>query len=427
METPGNNENRIERPVVFASLAAIATHLVIASFVDLNAPFLERLSLAVAALAGISAAAFFYRALGRPWGGVIALTAGLPGLLTGIGIHVIHIADLGFKSSDATGVPMLIGGTALTITGTTILVRLIHTWWRRLLLAPIGIAVLIYVAFPMTLAIYATNVTKHAICCDDTPATRGFDYEDVRFETADGLELGAWYIPSQNRAAVITVHGSGSDRTRTLDEAAVLAGNGYGVLMIDIEGFGESEGRSNSFGWVGARDVHAAVSYLQTRDDVDADRIGGLGLSMGGEIMIQAAGESPELRAIVAEGATSRTLEDTTELSGIGTKFLLPFQWTLSATLRLITGEPVPPPLKEMAAQIGPRPALLIAADIKEETELNGLYQEVGGPSFDLWVIPEGDHVGAFDNHPEEYEERVISFLDDALLGDAASAPGELD
>lgn len=416
-ETP----NHIERAAVFTGLALVTLHLTVASLTDLNAPALERLGWAAAALAAGALAAFAYHTLGgRRWRGAVLLAYGLPAALTGVGIHVVHIASIGFKTSDGTGVPMLVAGVVLTVIGVAILVRAIHTWWRRLLLLPVGILILLYLVLPVTLSIYATNVAKRELCCDNTPAVHGFDYEDVTFETPDGLTLGAWYIPSKNGAAVITVHGSGGDRMKTMDESLVLARHGYGVLMIDVEGFGESEGRSNSFGWAGAGDVHAAVDYLQSRDDVDPDRIGGLGLSMGAEVLIHAAGESDELRAIVAEGGSSRTPADFNEMPGFGSKPIMPFQWVLAGSLRLMTGDPIPPPLKEMAAQIGPRPVLLIAADLNEETTLNRLYQEVGGPSFELWIIPEADHIGAYDNHPAEYEDRVISFLDDALLSDPA-------
>lgn len=420
MNTANESPSRNERATVYTALALITLHITVASLVDLNASTLERLGWAAAVLAAGTLAAFSYYSLqDRRWRGFVLVAAGLPAALTGIGIHVIHIASIGFKTSDITGVPMLVAGVVLTIIGTTILVRLIQAWWRRLLLIPVGILVLFYLVFPVTLSIYGTNVAKRELCCDNTPAVHGFDYEDVTFETPAGLTLGAWYIPSQNGAAVITVHGSGGDRMKTMDEALVLARHGYGVLMMDVEGFGESEGRANSFGWVGARDVHAAVDYLQSRGDIDPDRIGGLGLSMGAEVMIHAAGESEELRAIVAEGGTSRTPADFNEMPGLGTKAIMPFQWVLAATLRVMTGEPIPPPLKEMAAQIGPRPVLLIAADINEETTLIGLYKDVGGPSFELWVIPEADHIGAYDNHPEEYEDRVIAFFDASLLAGA--------
>ena len=73
----------------------------------------------------------------------------------------------------------------------------------------------------------------------------------------------------------------------------MLARHGYGVLLFDRRGEGESEGDPNAFGWQGERDIHAAVAFLQRRSDVDPARIGGIGLSVGGEMMIEAAAESP--------------------------------------------------------------------------------------------------------------------------------------
>jgi len=67
--------------------------------------------------------------------------------------------------------------------------------------------------------------------------------------------------------------------------------------------------------------------------------------------------------------------------------------------------------------QIAPRRVLLIAAELPEEQDLMSLYVREGGPSFEMWTIPEPKHVGAYDLHPEEYEQRVIAFFDDALLG----------
>jgi pimeloyl-ACP methyl ester carboxylesterase len=189
---------------------------------------------------------------------------------------------------------------------------------------------------------------------------------------------------------------------------------------VDLEGFGDSEGRGNMMGWVGARDIHAAIEYLQGRPDVDPERIGGLGLSMGGEVLLQAAGESPDLRAVVSEGGTGRTAADFKELDDEWFELIVPFQAVLGASMRVVSGESAPPPLKELVPQIGPNRVLVIAANIDEEIELMRLYVEIGGPSFEMWTIPEPKHVGAYDLHPGEYEQRVIAFFDDALVGGAA-------
>jgi hypothetical protein len=184
--------------------------------------------------------------------------------------------------------------------------------------------------------------------------------------------------------------------------------------MVDLEGFGDSEGRANAFGWTGARGVHAATAYLGTREDVDASRIGGLGLSMGGEVLLQAAGESTTLRAIVAEGSTGRTAADFGELeSG---EFMWVFHTVVGVTMRAISGEAVPPPLMEMVTRIAPRDVLLIGSQVPDELDLMQRYKDIGGESFDIWFIPEEKHVGGFDLHPEEYEQRVIAFFDESLL-----------
>ena len=82
------------------------------------------------------------------------------------------------------------------------------------------------------------------------------------------------------------------------------------MLLFDRRGGGEGDGGSNLFGWQGERDVHAAVKFLQGRPDVDPERIGAIRLSVGGEMLIQAAAESNELKAIVSEGASGRSVRD---------------------------------------------------------------------------------------------------------------------
>ena len=90
----------------------------------------------------------------------------------------------------------------------------------------------------------------------------------------------------------------------------MLARHGYGVLLFDRRGEGASDGDANIYGWGGDRDIKAAVDYLQTRPDVDPDRIGGIGLSVGGELMLEAAAETDELKAVVSEGAGARAYSD---------------------------------------------------------------------------------------------------------------------
>ena len=164
----------------------------------------------------------------------------------------------------------------------------------------------------MSVAIgYGTTHVGRAVV---PPDRLGVAHEDVKFTTSDGLELEGWYIPSKNGAAVIAFPG----RNGPQRPARMLARHGYGVLLFDRRGEGRSEGEPNSWGWGGDADVKAAIDYLQRRPDVDPERIGGIGLSVGGEMMIETAAETDELAAVVSEGAGARTFSEDMDQEGEG-------------------------------------------------------------------------------------------------------------
>ena len=137
---------------------------------------------------------------------------------------------------------------------------------RRALYVLAALFVAGFVLFPISLSYVVTHVAP----ADVPAANLGAPYEDVQFTTSDGFLLKGWYVPSKNRAAVISFPG----RSGTRLQARMLARHGYGVLLFDRRGEGESEGDWNVFGWQGERDLHAAVAFLQGRPDVDPERSG---------------------------------------------------------------------------------------------------------------------------------------------------------
>ena len=155
-------------------------------------------------------------------------------------------------------------------------------WLNLLAVGLVGLLLLGYVAY-IGVWVWGMSGTAHRPdCCTTTPADLGFEYEEVTLTTDDGLRLAGWYIPSHNRAAVILLHGYGSSRRETLPRAAILARHGYGVLLYDERASGQSEGDFRSFGWADVADVPLALDFLRERADVDPDRIGILGFSIGG-------------------------------------------------------------------------------------------------------------------------------------------------
>ena len=195
--------------------------------------------------------------------------------------------------------------------------------------------------------------------------------------TSDGLKLRAWYVPSRNGAAVIAFPG----RSQPVPHARMLIRHGYGVLLLDRRGEGASEGDYNAFGWAGERDLRAAIGFLQQRPDVDPDRIGGLGLSVGGELLLQTAAHTPALRAVVSEGAGQRSLAEHLDNPELGTvQRWFTGMLAQTAAVAVLSNSAPPDGLADLVPRIAPRPVLLIEALHGNPDEvLNEVYDRAAG------------------------------------------------
>jgi pimeloyl-ACP methyl ester carboxylesterase len=80
-----------------------------------------------------------------------------------------------------------------------------------------------------------------------------------------------------------------------------LSARGWACLVFDYRGFGKSEGpRGRLFPLEQVADVQAAASFLAGRAEVDAGRIGLLGISLGGSHALYAAALDQRVRAVAA-------------------------------------------------------------------------------------------------------------------------------
>ncbi len=166
----------------------------------------------------------------------------------------------------------------------------------------------------------------------------GFEAVDLRAK--DGVGLQAWYHPPENGAVILLLHGAGGSREGMRAQAQMFTRHGYGVLALDLRGHGGSEGKTNRLGWNGTLDVGAAVAFLQTRREVK--KIGGLGSSMGGEVLLGAVSSYPLIQAAAADGATRRC---TDELLALEEERPLVHNFTprvMYAAVQLLSGERPP-------------------------------------------------------------------------------------
>ena len=343
----------------------------------------------------------------------LAVGAGLFIVVMGVGEAGYYTRENGPSGDDYTGLLAIPAGLLLVGIGAVTLWRsrrggsIPSRYIRRALLA-IGFALgLYFVLYPIGEAYVITHSARAYV---PTPEL-GAAYEDVAFTTSDGLRLEGWYVPSHNGAAVIVFPG----RKGPQKAARMLASHGYGVLLFDRRGEGESEGDPNALGWAGTRDIKAAISYLQARPDVDDGRIGGVGLSVGGEMMLQAATETSDLKAVVSEGAGMRSLREAVHLEGSDRWIAAPVWGLVTAAAALFSSDLPPPSLTELSGEISAPVFFIYATPGQGGETLNTQYYEAAPEPKQIWAA-EGGHTGAIDAAPHEYERRVVTFFDRALL-----------
>jgi uncharacterized protein len=237
----------------------------------------------------------------------------------------------------------------------------------------------------------------------------GVPAERISVTTSDSLELAAWYAPSRNGAAAVVYPGPAR-----ASEARMLIRHGYGALLLEPRGEGASQG--DPIRWAQDRDLLAGAAYLRTRPDVDPHRIGGFGFSVGGESLLEAtpgparsARSSRRARAAASETRISqasrhcsarRPGHDDGRDDGVLHRRPAACDRRPHRPHRTTAG---PPYLR--------RPGM---GD--ENTRQPRYYAAAGRPKA-LWRVAGAGHTGGIDAQPEEYEKRVIAFLDRSLPG----------
>jgi uncharacterized protein len=387
-----------ERMLLGGGLALVTLHLLDLAFSGPDTSWLGVLVI-VAMPAAVFAA---WPRLLRPTRLAIGVVLGLIAVGFGVTSHGLHIVNSGLDARDLTGLGLVIGGLLLLAAGVSALagasrprIRPVRTvvWLAG------AFAVLLFVVVPFGSVMLITHAPRWEI----QEASLGIPHQEVSIGGLSG-----WYVPSRNGSALLLMHGSGGSRERVTAHARMLARHGYGVLALDLPGNGESRGHSNGLGGNAQPAIHEAVDWLSRR----ADRVGGYGLSLGAEVLLEAAAHDTRLRTIVSDGAGRPQDADVASDADVPTRFSTTLQ--LLGT-RAVSGMRTPPSLNDIVGRIAPRPVLLVASGgFPAEIPANRIYHE-RAPSTELWELPDAGHTGGLRSRPADYEHRVIGFLDRAL------------
>lgn len=259
--------------------------------------------------------------------------------------------------------------------------------------------------------------------------------------------------PGRPLPGIVLCHGfTGIKELILADYAPRFAAAGYVALAFDYRGFGESEGeRGRLIPIEQVRDIRNSITFMETLDEVDSERIGLWGTSYGGANVIQAAGIDQRAKCVVAQvgfgdggrGLSSRSPEETAPirefianerkkrvLTGEST-MVDPFMILNDADSKAFFGEAMKelPGLKtqipletaeatleyrpeDVVNRIAPRALLLIAAehDVPAPAdEFRSVYQKAGEPK-KLVVIEGIRHYDIYSGEP--FERSVKEALD---------------
>lgn len=292
-------------------------------------------------------------------------------------------------------------------------------YWLRLIGFFLAISVLAGVSLPLLKGFLLVAGLVYSPCGDrgTTPADYGLTYEDVVVPAQIGGTFRGYFVPGTNGATIIVIPALNAGRDGRLREASLLARQGYAIFAFESRRCAGLGGVS--LGYKEVAEVADVLAYVQSRPEVDPQRIGVYGFSAAGATALMAAARLPQLKAVVAEGGYGDFAEDVIGSgggSGLSGVFETLLRWSIVHSYPLLTGldiNKLSP--RDVIAQIAPRPILLIYGS-REISLAGGKQQQItAGDNAELWIVPGAGHGNYLDVAPAEYETRLATFFDESL------------
>lgn len=241
--------------------------------------------------------------------------------------------------------------------------------------------------------------------------------EDVYFDSEDGTRLHGWFIAAQGDpfGTVIHFHGSDGNISNSVKNSYWLSAYGFNVFAFDYRGYGRSSGEPSRRGVV--EDAVAAIDYVRSRTEVDADKICLFGQSLGGQLAIVAADKAGTqgIQAVVADATyASYSNQAKDKMAQLGPLWLL--QW---AAWLVVSDKYC---AKDVVGNLSPTRILLVHGTADSGVQpyhSEWLLNAADGPK-DIWRVNGVGHLDVFDS--DSYRTRLAQFFKDSLETNATAA-----
>lgn len=250
----------------------------------------------------------------------------------------------------------------------------------------------------------------------DTPANHDLPGEEVQFTSRDGLWLGGWWIPAagDTRGTVVLCPGQNGSLDKDIPQAVPLQRAGFNVLLFDFRAHGRSQGSLVTLGALEQADLFGALDYLERERGVG--QAGVLGFSMGAGVALLVAAQDARVAALVVDGAFPRLvslLQSYLRLRGVpgplagGFAQIVLWVAALRAQYEIHHADPI-----TLADRIS-APTLFVHGErdpFVRTDEVRALAARVAGPA-EVWSLADCGHREANKRHPDEYNQRVVSWF----------------
>jgi fermentation-respiration switch protein FrsA (DUF1100 family) len=266
----------------------------------------------------------------------------------------------------------------------------------------------VFIIFVSLLGVYsATHPRKRGV--DITPESLGMGYENISFQTRDGLTLRGWFIPSKTNRTIVVLHGYPFNKGNILDFAKFLHPL-FQLFLFDFRAMGESDGKIATGGLKEQDDLKSALAFLRARKDVG--EIGVYGFSYGASIALLAAPQEKGIKAIVADSGFSSLKRINERMFPYGVlkwPFVMSSEYIAKWFYGIDTAEVAP------AERVGEIRVPIFFIHGKADSQIpyrdsQELYERANEPK-ELWLIEGADHGNMPNESRKEYENKVRDFF----------------
>lgn len=276
------------------------------------------------------------------------------------------------------------------------------------------LVVLILLMRYFTKKMYAIKRTRHT----DTPEKFGIAFEEISIPTENDKQLYAWWIPAardtKTAPTLILVHGWSRNLGRMLRYIQNLHPLNYNLLAFDARHHGSSDQDDHASMYKFGRDVMAVVNNVKTRP-INLEKIGVVGLSLGGAGSTYAAALEPAIKAVVTVGAPAHPVDI---MSHEFKKHRLPAPiiWLILKQVEMKIGVPYKQFAPETNISKAAATFLIIHGD-QDEVVPPSQGEKLAGAArpeqAELWSIPGRRHSNC--HHEPEFWDRVHKFFQSQL------------